>query len=248
MFDHSQFRRTLPPAVAVEHGSPYSWRYYRFSRARLAQLKSRAMEVAHQCPESVPYISTNDALTAFCWQRIASVRHGLRKDPSAQTKLCRAVNARAALKMPREYMGDLVTIAMSRFNMAEITNASLSTVAGTLRMDLRSVNNEQYIRSFATFLANEPDSSIISYGGNFNPETDIGSSSWADVQLYGVEFGLLGKPVLVRRPDFAPLKSDIYFMPQTEVGDIDALLCMNQADFDGLKNDIEWNEYADYIG
>jgi hypothetical protein len=97
-------------------------------------------------------------------------------------------------------------------------------------------------------IAQADDKGEISFGGKFNPDTDIGTSSWSHVRLAKVQFGPLGKPCLIRRPDFVPLKSDIYLMPQTECGAIDALLCFNQADFDGLMEDELWLAYADFIG
>lgn len=256
MMDHSHFKRS--PLSGLPHpveDSPFSWRYYRFSRSNLAQLKALAMQNTEGYDEDdddVSYISTNDALSAFCWKRITSVRLRRRGTTwkNATTKFCRAVNARQAMGVPQEYMGDLVTIATSRLTMHELAYAPLSTVARTMRRDLLAVNNSRYIRSFATFIATEPDRSTISYGGgDFDPDTDIGSSSWAHVRVYGEQFGtMLGKPALVRRPDFVPLRSDVYFMPRTEGGDVDALLCLNQVDFEGLERDEEWNVYAESIG
>ncbi|RAL09580.1 uncharacterized protein BO97DRAFT_427216 [Aspergillus homomorphus CBS 101889] len=142
--------------------------------------------------------------------------------------------------------------------IASVASATFSRAAGLPPCKLRgggppwhpaSWDTRHYIRSFATRITTQQDRSRISYGGDFDPQTDIGSSSWADVQLYRVAFGpLLGKPALVRRPDFAPLKSDIYFMPRTEEGDVDALLCMTEEDFAGLDVDPEWRRYADCIG
>lgn len=247
LLDHSQFKRTISPLSVQEDPDLYSWKYYRFSRARLTELKERAV-IKVSCPGS--YISTDDALSAFCWKEITAARlkHTTGTIAKTRTRFVRAVNARPALGVPKEYMGDLVVLAVSQFIANELVQAPLSQVAATMRSDLKAVNHEDYIRSFATFLATELDRSSISYGGNFNPKVDIGSSSWAQVKLYGIKFGLLGKPTLVRRPNFGPLKSDIYFMPQTEDGDIDALLCMSEDDFASLKASPEWTYFADYIG
>ena len=249
MQDHSQFKRPPPselPGPPLEPDSPFSWRYFRFSAAKLSQLKTLA--TASECYDlSVPYISTNDALSAFCWQRVISVRLRRRQTPSATAKFCRAVDARKTMGVPRGYMGDLITIATSRISFQDLADASLPAITSMLRKDLNAVNTRNYIRSFATFIANTPDKSIIVYGGKFNPDTDIGSSSWAHIQLSRVAFGSLGKPALVRRPNFGPLKSDIYFMPQTQAGDIDALLCFNEEDMKGLITDVQWNAYAERI-
>ncbi|MDI1488088.1 MAG: hypothetical protein OHK93_007362 [Ramalina farinacea] len=250
MKDHSQFRRPPPsdlPGLPLEPESPFMWRYYRFTSAILTELKALALGSGSLDP-AASRVSTNDVLTAFCWQRVISTRFQRRQTPRATTKILRAVDARKTMGVPRGYMGDLVTIATSRLAFQELEDVSLPTIAGLLREDLNAVNTRDYVRSFATHIAKTPDKSTIVYGGKFTPDTDIGSSSWASIQLYRVRFGALGKPALVRRPTFGPLRSDIYFMPQTESGDIDAALCFNEEDMKGLKGDVKWNAYADYIG
>lgn len=254
LLDHSQFLRPGPDNLSpppVEPESPFSWRYFRFSCAKLAALKELAVASVPEIEvtdRDTQHVSTNDAVTAFCWQRVTATRLARRQTPNAIAKFCRAVDARRAMDVPAGYMGDLVTIATSTMGFRDLAEAPLGDVAGRLRRDLTIVNNREYVRSFATWIERTPDKSVIAYGGRFNPDTDIGSSSWAQIQLANVDFGPLGRPALIRRPDFAPLKSDIYFMPQTKAGDIDALLCFNQVDLDGLLGDEIWTAYADYIG
>lgn len=247
--DHTRFIRdpSWTPPPPVEPDSIFSWRYYRFSKSTLNDLKQTASKQG-VCDDAGAFVSTNDALSAFCWQRITAARLERRRTPNARTKFCRAVNARPATGISPEYMGNLVMIAMSTFTFRGLVDAPLGTVAAAMRKDLLDVNHKDYIRSFATFIATQSERRSISFGGKFNPDTDIGSSSWAHLGLSAVEFGVLGKPSLVRRPNFAPLKSDVYFMPRTENGDIDALLCLNQGDFDGLGQDEEWKQNAEYIG
>ncbi|KAH0377668.1 hypothetical protein KCU92_g9111, partial [Aureobasidium melanogenum] len=248
-FDPRQFIRRLPseqgPAPS-EPDSPFSWCYFRFTAMKLADLKVLAMAKSGTSTETS--VSTNDAVTAFCWKHVTTARLRRRQTPHAIAKLCRAVDARKTMGVPTEYMGDLVTIATSCMTFQGLADASLGDIAMTLRRDLNAVNNREYIRSFATFIADTADKSTIVYGGKFNPDTDIGCSSWARLGLSHVRFGSLGKPALIRRPTFGPLKSDIYFMPQTESGDTDALLCFNDADTKALRADDEWMKYADFIG
>ncbi|KAI1412824.1 transferase family-domain-containing protein [Hypoxylon sp. FL1857] len=250
MKDHSHFKRAAasdlnpPPA---EPDSPFSWHYFRFSAAKLAQLKSLAMAVEDSTSSST-YVSTNDALTAFCWQQVISTRLKRRQTPHANAKILRAVDTRKVMGVPQGYMGDLVTISTSVATFQELAHASLPEVASILRNDLNYVNTWDYVRSYATFVSQTRDKSNIVYGGRWNTDTDIGSSSWARIQLSRVKFGSLGKPALVRRPTFGPLRSNIYFMPQTISGDIDALLCFNEEDMKGLMADPHWNSFADYIG
>lgn len=248
--DHSHFRPPLPSEAIpppAEPDSPFSWCYFRFSAGKLAQIKALATR-SEAKDNSVPFISTSDALSAFCWKRVITVRLHRSQTHDAIAKFSRAVDARRAMGVQWEYMGNLVTGAISRVAFDDVENASLPALAEMMRGDVIRVNQKHHVRSIATFINSEPDKSIIRFGGRFNPDTDIGSSSWAHVALYGAEFGSLGKPTLIRRPNFVPLRSFIYFMPKMENGDIDALVCFNEADMHGLRSDPEWNEYADFIG
>lgn len=250
--DHSHLIRWEPPKTCcpppANPDSKFTWRYWRFTPQSLADLKLAASKVDVPDPE-VPYITTNDALTAFCWQRVTKVRLGRQTDPNAVAKFARAVNFRTVLGVPRDYMGCLVNPATTWIPMKQLAESSLAQVAATMRKDVTKVNTVEYIRSFATFLSEEPDKSRVLYGGKLNPETDVGSSSWAHVLLSHTDFGpALGLPQLIRRPDFFPAKSVLFFMPQTANGDIDALFCLNEEDVEALNNDEEWTAHADYIG
>ncbi|KAL9112780.1 MAG: hypothetical protein Q9227_003083 [Pyrenula ochraceoflavens] len=248
--DHSNFYRpdlTALPPPPREPDSPFSWCYFRFSADKLAELKNLATQVKDSDP-SIPPVSSNDVLTAFCWQRVTAIRLRRRGTGEAVARICRAVNARKSLGVPSGYMGNLITIAMSKLTFQELADAPLSTVAGLLRRDVTAVDTPEYLRSFFTFIANTADKARISYGGNYNPDTDMGTSSAAATRLLNVRFGPLGKPTLIRRPNFGPIKSELYVMPRTLEGDLDVLLCLNEHDMTGLLEDARWNEYAGYIG
>lgn len=145
-------------------------------------------------------------------------------------------------------MGHMIHIATSWLTFEELETSPLATIACALRKSVNDVNDEYTVRSWATLIANEPDKSSVVFDGKFNPDTDIGSSSWAHVNLCREEFGVLGKSSLIRRPNFMPLKNDVYFLPRTEKGDIDALVCVNELDFEALKLDEGWNAHAEHIG
>lgn len=248
--DHSNFLKPdpiPPPHVPAEPHSPFSWCYWRFSANNVAKLKALAGQAENRDP-SIPPVSSNDALTAFCWQRVTTIRLKRRGTGDAVARICRAVNVRKTLGVSAGYMGNLITIAMSKLPFQELADAPLYKVANVLRRDLTAVDRSEYIRSFYTFIANTADKSRISYGGNYNPDTDMGTSSAAASRLLEVDFGFLGKPTLVRRPDFGPINSQLYMMPRTLKGEMDVLLCLNELDMTGLLEDPVWNEYAEYIG
>lgn len=256
ILDHSHLRRqpisekqSLPQPPATSR-PPAAWYCFRFPAPKLAQLKCLANnDISREGSDPlIPFISTNDALSAFCWRRVGAVRLSRRQRPNDFSKFSRALDARRAMQVPKEHMGQMGYNATCKLTFRELEKASLGNFASLLRRTVKGVNNEYSVRSWATFIANEPDKSTIMFGGSFNPDTDIGLSSLVHAELYSAEFGILGKPELVRRPNFTPLESCVYFWSQTEAGDFDVLMCLNEADLQALKMDQEWTEYAEIIG
>ena len=255
MLDHSHLRR---PSLFVDQGQqqspavarpPAAWYCFRFSASRLAHLKQLANEdVVHEDSQSlVPFVSTNDALSAFCWKTVSSVRLARRQRPDDISKFSRALDVRPAMQIPKEYMGQMGYNATCKLTFRSLEDSSLGKVASILRKTVKEVNTEYSVRSWVTLIAKEPDKSTIMFGGTFNPDTDIGLSSLAHVELYSADFGILGKPELIRRPNFLPLESCVYFWSQTEAGDIDVLMCLNEADVQALKKHEQWKEHVDFI-
>nr|AGN71607.1 trichothecene 3-O-acetyltransferase [Monascus pilosus] len=249
MLDHSHLVRPPPstiPANPVVSPDNFIWQYFRFSASTLGALKDIASSPADFDP-SVKFISTDDALCAFLWQRIATVRLRRRQTPDDLCKMTRAVDIRRTLNVPSEYMGVMVYNVSGRLPLGQLVTASLARAASELRKALNSID-EYAVRSFATFVARQPDKSTLAYAGKFNPDVDMGVSSMASVPLYRANFGPLGAPGLVRRPNFAPVMSTIYVMPQTVKGDVDVLICLTREDIGALREDPEWTAYAEYIG
>ena len=252
--DHSHLRcppmsenQQQPPATSLPLAA---WHCFRFPAQKLAKLKSLTNDDISREPydSSISFVSTNDALSAFCWRRVGAVRLNRRQRPDDFSKISRAMDARRAMQVPKEYMGQMGYNATCKLTFRDLQKASLGTVASMLRKTVQGVNTEYSVRSWATFIANEPDKSTIMFGGSFNPDTDIVVSSLVHLELHSAEFGLLGKPELVRRPKFLPLESCIYIWSQTEAGDTDVLMCLNEVDVQALKMDHDWKEYAEYIG
>lgn len=254
MLDHGHLKRlplpanSQPPAPTTTRAA--AWYCFRFSAPKLEQLKNVAnTDLEEKGPEdSISLVSTNDALSAFLWKRLSAIRLKRRQRPEDFSKFSRALDARRAMQVPKEYMGQMGYNATCRLTFREIEETSLGTLAALLRKAVQAVNNVYSVRSWVTFIANEPDKSMIMFGGTFNSDTDIGLSSLAHVELHSVDFGILGRPELVRRPNFSPLESVVYFWSRTDAGDFDVLLCLHDADVQGLKLDEEWKAYTEFIG
>ncbi|KAI4289514.1 MAG: hypothetical protein L6R35_001210 [Caloplaca aegaea] len=256
LLDHSHLKR--PPILENEKQqqsppiprAPAAWYCFRLPEPKLKQLKNRANnDISPEAYDSsIPFVSTNDALSAFCWKCVGVVRLSRHQRPDDFTRFSRAMDVRPAMQVPREYMGQMGYNATCKLTFKDLEKKSLGSVASILRRTVKDVNTEYSARSWATFIANEPDKSTIMFGGSFNPDTDIGLSSLIHTELHSAEFGVLGKPDLVRRPDFLPLESCVYLWSRTQAGDVDVLMCLNEADVQALRADQEWKEYAEFVG
>ena len=252
MLDHASLRRPsmLQPDPPKPPPSQAKWHYFRFTASALASLKALAEQPStHHVAATVPFVSTNDALVAFCWQRLSNVRLDLGLcDPERPSKFFRAINSRRPLKIPPEYMGHMSFIANSALSLQDIVDAPVSAIATRLRKDVNDAETAYAVRSYVTLIAREPDKSTISLVGAYDREADILSSSWAHVNSAHDEFGRLGQPDFVRRPDFGPIPCEFYLMPKTRQGDIDALVCLEEALIHKLRADTEWSRFTEYIG
>lgn len=192
--------------------------------------------------------SVDDALSAFIWKRLSSVRIALGQKPDAMAGFSRTLDCRHTLYAPIEYMGNVVMKTYSTMMLDELNRSSLAAIAAQLRSDVRKIRCRHLLRSLATALAEEPDKTTFSFVKGFNPDTWINASSWAGLGTYSEEFGLLNKPVLIRRPTSKPVQSLLYFLPRMEQGDIDIQLCLMDSEIQELRRDPEWSRYLEYIG
>ncbi|PYH98417.1 trichothecene biosynthesis acetyltransferase [Aspergillus ellipticus CBS 707.79] len=249
LLDHSHhLRPPITDARPVVRPDPARWHIQRFTAAKLAQLKALASHPTHRDPD-VPFITTDDAASAFCWKKLTTGRHRRRNTPDTRSRFSRAIDGRKVLGIPGEYMGDLVHNVTTWLSFRELVELPLADIAQHMRRELNRANTAYHVRSFATFIAQEPDKSTIAYGGTFDPDTDVGSSSVMRVDMFPV-FGKLGRPDFVRRPNFPgnPFPSLIYFFPQNPQGDCDSPMCLTEADLEALQADPEWAEMVEYIG
>jgi hypothetical protein len=249
--DHNHMIIKSPPSAVsttVQPISPSSssWAYVRFLKSAVPKIKAQATD-PEGFDESVPFISSNDAISAFYWKRLAIARVANGQDPSTRSKFSRAIDGRAAVGVSHEYMGQLVYFSATYLTYQEIVDLPLSTIASRMRKSLNEANNEHSVRSYATFLSGIKDKTKLAYGGPFNRTTDIASSSMAQAAVL-LEFGVLGIPTLVRRPNLAPIPGTLYFFPPEASGDLNLLVCLNEQEREALKADKEWSECTEYIG
>jgi hypothetical protein len=144
-------------------------------------------------------------------------------------------------------MGQLVYFAATFLSLKEVTETSLPALTHHIRADLNDVNNAHSVRSYATFLAGVQDKSTLAYGGPFNRELDIASSSGTLAPM-ALDFGpVIGSPDILRRPNLAPLPGCIYFFPIEDDCAV-ILVCLKPEEVEGLVADPEWSRIAELIG
>ncbi|KAK4498654.1 hypothetical protein PRZ48_009164 [Zasmidium cellare] len=245
--NHDLLLRQPPaPVMIPPPPEPAKWLALRFSKEAAAQVKETASQLEGFDP-AVSHISTNDAVSALFWKCIAKARvdHGL--DASLTSKFSRAIDCRAAVNVPATYLGQMVYFAAAWMTLRDLIDQPLSTITSCLRKSLNKANTEYSVRSFATFLSQVPDKNTLAYGGSFNRETDISSSSMAGSN-FKVDMGHFGRAEAIRRPNLSPLPSSFYTFPPGESGDLNLQVCLYDWEMEALKNDPMWGPHMVVIG
>ena len=253
------FRRESKLANPGWAGMPVAapWIYFRFPASTALRLKQEA-QAELSPPDTIEYITTNDAISAFFWQRLTLIRskRHQEQDSSASsspktTQLLRPIHGRRSLNppLPLTYLGHMVTVIGTALPLSQMQNASLSSLAIQLRTTIIKEATEHHFRSMATLLHHEPDKTTFGYEANMNPELDIMPSSWADLGLYTQSFGPdLGVPGFVRRPILAEVLGLTYLMPRTREGDWDLCTSLTEEDVKGLEGDRVFSTLVEKIG
>ncbi|KAF2663501.1 hypothetical protein BT63DRAFT_430349 [Microthyrium microscopicum] len=277
--DDTQYRQMLtidsdskneakPPKTTQSRASvATTWAYIHFSGDKLAQMKKLASQGLHPSLSETPtgtkdqsasnnrpkWISTDDALSAFLWQRIAASRAsrytGSSPDAS-KTILCRAVNARPQLQLTGSsfYLGHMVTCTRTSIPLQALRTQPLAAVASKLRKSLTE-ENEHTLRSYLSFIDSYKDKSLISFTTRMDFSRDVLFSSWAGMNTYSVDFGpLLQFPCCIRRPRWSSAEGFVYLMPKARDQSIDAAICLHNEDWEVLREDETLEEFGEYIG
>ncbi|KAF5230682.1 hypothetical protein FANTH_13751 [Fusarium anthophilum] len=245
--DYTDLRR--PPGFTYPQVlSTPAWCYFKLPIAALKALMKIARTQSSASTSHNSLLSENDVICAFCWQRISTVRLSTQA-PGTVSKFSRAIDGRLAGGVSLGYMGHMVYHANLRLPIQHIASSSLADIAYRLRKALDSANNEWTLRSYATFIAREPDKSLLLYGGKTNPNTDLGATSaLAGDDLHPKSFGsLLGSSCFLRRPKTSPITGSISMSP-IEGDYIPLCLCLPTVDLELLKADTEWKKYTRVIG
>ncbi|KAL4869562.1 hypothetical protein BDV12DRAFT_196189 [Aspergillus spectabilis] len=269
--DLDLFTLPPPPRLSPEVLKEYTWSMIHFSLENVAAIHAEANRRPEEFVEGITSVSVNDAITAFCWQRVTIVRAALHNNASTNptpgegegavgrggeqtTQLTRAADLRRAMSLSPAYMGHMVRTANLRLPVATVINSSLSYLSSRLRDCVKRHTTPSSITAYATLLSRTRDKGKILYAGGFNPVWDFSCSSVVHMSV--PEFGRgLGKVDFVRRPDFGALPGGMYVGGSSsagggdgkEGGGIDAVVCLKRADIGGLLRDKEWSRKVEHV-
>ncbi|SGZ55730.1 CIC11C00000003049 [Sungouiella intermedia] len=236
-------KQIIPENPLTFEPSESFWATFTFSADSLKELKA----LASKNLRSVPFVSTDDTLTAFIWQALSRARSS-RLPENSKTSIARAINVRPYLGIPSTYPGVINNMTYNDYELRDIVQLPLGEVASSLRskIDKRTSQLAKDSRALATLIDATKDSPITSATASIYVPSDIALSSWAQQNSYSLDFGLsLGKPESVRRPQFTPVESLAYILPKSLEGDISVAICLREEDMEKLRSEI--GNYAQYV-
>ncbi|KIH87133.1 hypothetical protein SPBR_04968 [Sporothrix brasiliensis 5110] len=252
------------PGEAPETGPPtppppIAWSYFHVSQTALEALKDEATRTLPKAG-GIPFVSTNDALSAFLWQAILRARRARLTSTSTSTSsspplstFARAVNVRRHLGLPPNYPALLQNMTIHTHPVAWVCDASLGAASAQLRAALLQPDRlRERTRALATCLEKHTEQAgrRLSFVGPVDAAAGgLMLSSWTTAPGVDTDFGLGGqRPVAVRRPQFTPVESLAYLMPADGDGTVAVGVCLRAADLANLQADPEFTKYAQYVG
>lgn len=222
-----------------------TWAYISFPAISLEALKSWATKTMTL---SSGFVSTDDSVSAFIWKCVSRARRA-RLEPDGKSLFARAVDVRAPLGTSSKYTGVFMSMAYAWEKLERLDTQSLGEIASQLRRELDPRAIAKNVCALATFNSRSPDKTKTSITARVNASSDIMLSSWAKIDCFDLDFNLgLGKPEAVRRPAFLPVESLMYILPKSPKGEMPVAVCLRDEDWERLKSDSEFVNYATFIG
>lgn len=199
-------------------------------------------------PPETPYISTDDALSAFLWQSIARARlprlQNETEHPSATSTTARAINVRRVLDLPPTYPGLAQNTLYHTTPIQTLCTLPLGEIAALLRSTLSSPILERSTLSLATALSRTANKSQYKIAARMDMSTDILLTSHLSMRAYEHDFNLgLGRAEAVRLTKLVAFEGLVYLLPRNgEGGDVAVAVCLREGDERRLKRDVGLEE------
>ncbi|GLA34476.1 hypothetical protein AnigIFM63309_007025 [Aspergillus niger] len=203
-------------------------------------------------------LTTNVILCALLWTSITRVRAQRNPDLRRQTsRLVTAVNGRSRIPgnlqpMPgnQQYLGNVVLYALANFSCANLATADEDPVRSLAKICDRISESQSPATIDSRFIAETyrlvdsmEDYRSLFAGWDLFCSRDFTITSWAGLDLYGVDFGpLLGKPEFVRLPCMEADGVAIVLPRRRNVCDerLEVMVMLRCDDMESLERDSMW--------
>jgi hypothetical protein len=238
-----------PPLETSSTASATAWHTFSISASALSSIK--ALAVSSLPPDGpAPFISTDDALTAFIWQCMARARQP-RLGGEQKSTLARSIDVRRVLGIPETYPGFVQNETFLFHTLGGLATMPLGALAAELRAALLPRQDRSDLafrtRAMVTAMSRAADKRPFSFAAVVDYEADCLVSSWSKAPCYGNTFGMgLGTPEALRRPAMEAVESLCFYLPKRLDGGVEISWCLREEDFGRLMEDERWREWTRY--
>ncbi|KAH8680092.1 transferase family-domain-containing protein [Tricladium varicosporioides] len=239
----------FPPCISKVFAIPMTW---------IDEIKERLCKHT----EIVP--TTNTILCAFLWYIVTRIRtqRDAALSPNETSRLAMAVNGRRRISQQfstsqHPYFGNIILYSVGQLTIGDLTASERELVHGLARIcdaitrsNSPTIINSRHIAQVYSLVERVDDYRSISIGWDAFSGRDLTITSWADLELYDMDFGPeLGKPNFVRIPYteadgvciVLPRKrAGISVKPSSDV--VEIVVMLRRDDMKALEGDTVWKE------
>ena len=251
---HPAYSRT-PPALPAEF-PPCTSKLFRIPIAQLDNLKQLLEGRMATAP------STNTLLCSLVWQAVTRARTHRNPALAQQaSRLVTAVDGRQRIDQElsaptNPYLGNVVLYALAEASVQDLGVPFEQDSAGLLASICESIRgsqspaqvNRQYIAEVYSLVDRIENYKTVYPGWDLFNSCDLTITSWADLPLYGLDFGqALGKPDFVRVP-YMEADGVSFILPRKRAADgvsvsdevLDVVVMLRRDDMQVLEQDSLW--------
>ncbi|KAI4593697.1 hypothetical protein KJ359_008976 [Pestalotiopsis sp. 9143b] len=255
--DHPQYKILTDPAKQLEkllRRDGHVGQVFYFSEESLARLKRDAYPLHPGEDGEVPYISTNDALSVLAWRSVMAAQFPMDQiegDPVTTFNI--AVDGRYRTQPPidRATLGCFVLFLEVQVPLRQmLETADLRGLAALLRRAIAAADGYEggLTNDMIALVDRLPHVGLLVPGAFLDsPGLCCSQTSWARLQLYGLEWGpLLGGGIKsIRSPACGILNGMQIMMPALPGGGREVLCGIEERCLERLLNEPLWRKYAE---
>ncbi|KAL7619870.1 hypothetical protein AAE478_010416 [Parahypoxylon ruwenzoriense] len=224
-----------------------------FSKDNLTKLKADASPANATEPTDVPYISTNDAISALMWRSVMSAQFPIEElegDPTSIFNIAIDGRTRTDPAVHQRVLGNwLGWVAQQMPIRKMLATANLADIAAVIRKAMLRLT-DQYVDNLSTLFESVEDvNRVVATAFLDVPGFNCVQTSWINLELYGLDWGkTLGHKILaVRSPDIGIINGGSAVLPVMPDGGIEMLIGVESKCLPRLLSDPLLAKYTEAI-